>query len=118
MAALLGFGVAAIFAVTADIRLAASVTDFAVYAIFIVVNLSVIVLRKAQPEIQRSITVPFTYRDVPLLPIAAIATVLVMLARLDSAAWLLGALALVAGIGVWVLLRLARPVAERAAKGS
>jgi APA family basic amino acid/polyamine antiporter len=108
IAALLGVGVAAVFALTADIGLAASVTDFAVYAIFIVVNVSVIVLRKTHPEIRRSIAVPGAYRGVPLLPFAAIATVLVMLARLEGAAWVLGGLVLVAGAATWGMLRLVR----------
>jgi APA family basic amino acid/polyamine antiporter len=108
LAAILGLGVAAVFALTADIALAASVTDFAVYGIFIVVNLSVIVLRKKHPEIPRTVAVPLVIRGVPVLPVAAIATVAVMLARLQSEAWLLGSVAVVAGAAAWYLLRLFR----------
>jgi amino acid transporter len=108
LAALLGLGVAAVFALTADLRLAASVTDFAVYAIFVVVNLSVIVLRRAHPTIPRTISVPFTYRGVPIPAVLAVVTVLVMLTRLDADTWLLGGVALASGGAAWVLLRLAR----------
>jgi APA family basic amino acid/polyamine antiporter len=105
VAALLGLGAAGAAALTADIGLAASVTDFAVYAIFIVVNVSVIVRRKTQPDIPRPMAVPGAYRGVALLPIAAIATVIVMLARLGIDAWILGSIALCAGAAVWVLVQ-------------
>jgi APA family basic amino acid/polyamine antiporter len=113
LAALLGLGVAAVFAVTADIGLAASVTDFAVYGIFIVVNLSVIVLRKKHPEIPRTIAVPIAFHGVPVLPVAAIVTVGVMLFRLENDAWWLGGIAVVAGMGAWLLLWFGR----RASRG-
>jgi APA family basic amino acid/polyamine antiporter len=105
VAALVGLGVAAVFAMTADIGLAASVTDFAVYAIFIVVNASVIVLRRTQPDLPRSIAVPFAYRRVPIPAVLAIGTVVVMLARLESDAWILGGVAVAAAVGSWLLLR-------------
>ena len=118
LAALLGLGVATVFALTADIGLAASVTDFAVYGIFIVVNVSVIVLRRKHPEIRRPFAVPLAPRGVPMLPVAAIVTVVVMLARLERDAWILGSLAVAAGGVAWTLLRLLRPAPERAATGS
>lgn len=109
VAAVLGLGVAALVAVTADIRLAASVTDFAVYAIFIVVNLAVIALRRSHPDHPRTISVPFSFRGIPLPPVLAIATVVLMLARLDRDAWILGGLTLALGASVWGGLRLIRP---------
>ncbi len=108
LAALLGLGLAVLFALTSGIGMAASVTDFAVYAIFIVVNLAVIALRRSHPDVPRTMRVPCSYRGVPLPPILAIVTVMVMLARLDSHAWLLGGLALSLGVVVWYALRLAR----------
>jgi APA family basic amino acid/polyamine antiporter len=108
VAAVIGMAVAAVFASTADIDLAASVTDFAVYAIFIVVNAAVVVLRRARPDAPRTMSVPLSFRGVPVLPFLAIATVAVMLVRLDRSAWLLGALLLVAGAAAWATLRLMR----------
>jgi len=108
VAAIFGLGVAAIFAVTTDLRLAASVTDFAVYAIFIVVNLAVIALRRSHPDHPRTMSVPFSYRGIPLPPLLAIATVVVMLARLDKEAWVLGGLALASGASAWCGLHLIR----------
>jgi APA family basic amino acid/polyamine antiporter len=108
LAALVGLVVATAFALTADIGLAASVTDFAVYAIFIVVNVSVIVLRRTHPDVPRSVSVPFTYRGVPVPAVLAILTVLVMLARLEGDAWLVGSVAIAAAAASWFVLRLVR----------
>jgi APA family basic amino acid/polyamine antiporter len=82
------------------------VTDFAVYAIFIVVNLAVIALRRSRPDHPRTISVPFSYRGIPLPPLLAIATVVLMLAQLDREAWVLGGLALASGASAWGALRL------------
>lgn len=117
LAALLGLGVAALFGLTADLGLAASVTDFAVYAIFVVVNLSVIVLRRSHPALPRTISVPFSYRGVPVPPLLAIVTVLVMLTRLDPDAWLLGGVALASGVGAWFVLRLSRQRERSSVRG-
>lgn len=116
LAALLGLGVAGVFAVTADIGLAASVTDFAVYAIFIVVNVSVMVLRRSHPDVPRTVVVPFSYRGVPIPPMLAIGTVVVMLLRLQSNAWLLGGIALLAGAALWLALRMSRGRARSSAR--
>jgi amino acid transporter len=108
LAALLGLVVAAMFALTADLGLAAAVTDFAVYAIFIVVNLSVIVLRRSHPTLPRTMSVPFAVQGVPIPAVLAIVTVVVMLTRLDPDAWFLGGIALAAGTAAWFLLVLSR----------
>jgi APA family basic amino acid/polyamine antiporter len=115
VAALLALALASVFAATADLELSASVTDFAVYAIFIVVNVAVLVLRKTAPDAPRTMSVPISYRGLPVLPFLAIATVLVMLARLDPVAWLLGGALVVSGAGFWLLLRLRERLAAAAA---
>jgi APA family basic amino acid/polyamine antiporter len=104
VAAVLGLGVAAAFAATADIALAASVTDFAVYAIFLVVNVAVIVLRRIAPATPRTIVVPLTVGRTPVTPLLAIATILIMIVRLEPSAWLLGIAAIVAGALAWLAL--------------
>jgi APA family basic amino acid/polyamine antiporter len=104
VAAALGLGVAAAFAATADIALAASVTDFAVYAIFLVVNVAVIVLRRIAPATPRTIVVPLTVGRTPVTPLLAIATILIMIVRLEPSAWLLGIAAIVAGALAWLAL--------------
>jgi APA family basic amino acid/polyamine antiporter len=112
-AALLGFAVASVFAVLADLSLAASVTDAAVYAIFIVVNLAVIVLRRTAPDAPRTFVVPGGVRGVPVVPLLGIGTVALMMANLEPMAWALSAIALACGAATWTAMRRLRPRARR-----
>jgi len=102
-AAAAGFAVAGSFALMGDISLVASVTDFGVYVIFISVNIAVIVLRFKLPEQRRPFRVPLAIGRLPLVPLAGIATVLLMLAFLQPAAWVLGLGAAAAGAVAWRL---------------
>ena len=113
MAALIGVGIAAIFASFGDIDLAASVTDFAVYGIFIVVNLSVIRLRRTQPDAPRSITVPLSFGGWPILPMLAIATVALMVVRLEPLAWVIGGFANLCAVATWWIVRVTGAAATK-----
>ena len=103
VAAGLAFVIAALFALVGSIGFIASVTDFAVYAIFLAVNGSLIVLRLRLPDAARTFRVPLRLGRVPVTPLAGIATVLLMLAYLEPRAWIVGGAALVAGVAVWLL---------------
>jgi APA family basic amino acid/polyamine antiporter len=98
-----GFVVAAAFASMGDIGLVASVTVFAVYVIFLAVNIALIRLRFSSPGTERPFRTPLAVGRVPLLPIGGIATVIVMMAFLTPAAWLLGSGAAVLGGIAWLL---------------
>lgn len=115
VAAGLAFILAALIALSGNIGLVASVTDFAVYAIFIAVNLSLVALRYRQPAAPRTFVVPLRIGRLPVLPLCGTATVLLMLVFLDPAAWLFGAGALVAGGFAWLLFA---PMRRRAATRS
>jgi APA family basic amino acid/polyamine antiporter len=88
-----------------DISLVASATDWAVYAIFIVVNAALITLRFKMPESQRTFRTPLSVGRLPLLPPAGIAVAALMSVQLESTAWVIGLLALAAGVGSWGLMR-------------
>lgn len=103
-AALVAFATSAGFAFVGEIGVVASVTDFAVYMIFIVVNLSLIALRFRMPDAPRTFTVPLAIRRVPVLPSLGIVTVVLMLAFLAPSAWALGAAAVCLGLIAWVVL--------------
>jgi len=102
-AALGAFAVAAVFALIADIGLVASVTDFAVFMIFLVVNASVVALRFKLPDRPRSIRVPLSVFRFPLIPPLAFALSCLLLASLDVEALGLGVLALALGLTAWLL---------------
>jgi APA family basic amino acid/polyamine antiporter len=82
--------VAALFAALGDLTLVASVTDLAVYLVFIAVNVAVVVLRFRLPDRERPFRTPGSVRRVPLLPILGLIAVLAMIPALRWEALLLG----------------------------
>jgi APA family basic amino acid/polyamine antiporter len=98
-------GVAVAMVFVGDISLVASATDWAVYAIFIVVNAALITLRFKMPESQRTFRTPLSIGRLPLLPLAGIVVAALMSVQLESTAWVIGLLALAAGVGAWGLMR-------------
>lgn len=98
--------VAAVFLALGDLTLVASVTDFAVYLVFLAVNLSVIVLRFREPERPRPFRAAGSVGRVPVVPVLGLATVLIMLPALRWEALVIG-LAL-AGVGLLAFASLRR----------
>lgn len=103
VAALAGLGVAIPFALSGQIGLVAEVTNFAVYAIFIIVNFAVIRLRSTQPLAVRSFRIPASIGSVPITAVLGLATIVLMTAYLRPEAWVLGGLMVVSGVGAWFL---------------
>jgi APA family basic amino acid/polyamine antiporter len=97
------------FAASGDIGLVAGATNFAVFIGFAAVNVSLIVLRYKQPDLVRPFRVPLNIGKLPLLPIAALASVAFMVANLDTDALLVGGALFVSGIVAMELLQLWRP---------
>ncbi|MEK7247262.1 MAG: APC family permease, partial [Chloroflexota bacterium] len=94
------------FTLIGDIRLVASATDFAVYAIFIVVNGALIALRFRAPEAARTFSTPFAIARVPVLPVMCIVAAALMATQLESSAWFIGISAFALGILAWLAMRL------------
>jgi APA family basic amino acid/polyamine antiporter len=92
------------FACIGDLTFIASVTDFAVYIVFLAVNAAVIVLRRRAPDQPRRFRIPGTIRGVPVLPLAGIAATLTMIPQLQTSSLLLGLLLLAAGAVAYLLL--------------
>lgn len=78
------------FALIGDLTFIASVTDFAVYVVFLAVNASVIVLRRRVPEAPRGFRVPGSIRGVPVVPIAGSLAAVAMIPQLTGSSLLLG----------------------------
>lgn len=92
-------GVGAIaFTIKGDLAFVASVTDFAVYVVFLAVNATVLVLRRRVPDHPRPFRSPGAIGGVPVLPIAGILATLVMLPQLARPSLLLGGGLLVLGL--------------------
>ncbi|NLX49757.1 MAG: amino acid permease [Methanospirillum sp.] len=82
--------VSAVLTVPGEIEFLASATNFLIFVTFIAVNLSVVLLRRAEPEARRPFRVPVAIRGVPVLPLVGIATSLGLMSQLDPAVLLAG----------------------------
>jgi len=102
---------AAAIVLIGDLTLVASVTDFAIYLVFIAVNIAVVVLRFRMPEHPRPFRSPGSVGRTPVLPLFGLLAVLVMLPALRWQASLLGAVLCVIGLVVYVLVGRNAPAA-------
>lgn len=91
VAAVTAFGVAAGFACLGSLDLVAAVTDFAVYAVFIAVNLAVLRLRHTRPDIPRPMGAGPSIGRWPVASVLGLLATLAMMAFLDMTAWIVGA---------------------------
>jgi APA family basic amino acid/polyamine antiporter len=80
-----------------DIALLAEATDVIIYAMFIVVNLVVLILRRTKPDLHRPFLVKGHLRGVPVLPILGLIATLSMAIHIDIKAALLAGLIMVFG---------------------
>ncbi|HEX9819417.1 MAG TPA: APC family permease [Methylomirabilota bacterium] len=97
--------VAAGFALFGDFAVIAAVTDFAVYVVFLAVNGTVLILRRARPDLPRPFAVAGTVGGVPVVPILGLGAVALMLTQLEPLAIGLGAALLATGAAAGWLLR-------------
>jgi len=104
VAVLIAAGGAACGVAIGNLALVASVTDFAVYLVFVAVNVVVIVLRFRQPRRLRPFRVPLALGRVPVPTVAALVVVFVMLPGLQPAALAMGMALTVMGLVVHLAL--------------
>lgn len=93
------------FAALGDLTLIASVTDFAVYVVFLAVNASVVLLRRRAPEAPRPFRVRGAIGWVPVIPVVATLATLVMIPQLSLRPLLLGAALVGLGVVAWRLTK-------------
>lgn len=86
------------FAAAGDLRLVASVTDFAVYAVFLAVNATVIILRRRAPSLPRPFRIPGSIAGIPVVPVLGFAATVAMMPQLDFAATAIGAIVVAIGL--------------------
>jgi APA family basic amino acid/polyamine antiporter len=96
------------FAMLNDLGLIASITDAAVYFVFLAVNASVVVLRFRSPELGRPFRVPFSILRVPLTPVLGAASTLLMLTRLEPRSLAIGLAVVASGLVVHFAVQLVR----------
>lgn len=108
-AILLSVALAACFVGFGDLSLVASVTDFAVYVVFIAVNLTVILLRFWQPKRIRPFAIRGSIGKVPVSAVLALAAIGVLIPSLDPAAIVVGVVAMAVGVAFYALLQRYQP---------
>jgi APA family basic amino acid/polyamine antiporter len=97
------------FAAGGELTFIASVTDFAVYVVFLAVNAAVVVLRRRAPEAPRPFRTPGSIRGVPVIPVAGSLAALAMVPQLEPSALAVGGVLLVAGLVAHRLLDRSEP---------
>ena len=94
VAALLVFLLSAILLPIGDIAILAGLSSFAALLAFLAVNVALIALRYRQPKQKRPFRVPLSVGWTPILPVLAIAAILLLLAYFDWRIYVAGAAAL------------------------
>ncbi|HEY5638592.1 MAG TPA: APC family permease [Dehalococcoidia bacterium] len=97
------------FALSGDLGLVAGATNFAIFIGFGAVNASLIVLRYTDPDTPRPFRVPLNIGRLPVLPVIALASVVFMMANLETNAILIGLGLFALGIVAMEALSLWRP---------
>ncbi len=109
VAILAASALAAGFVALGDIELVAAVTDFAVYLVFIAVNVTVILLRFWQPKRLRPFAVRGSVARVPVAPVLALATIALLMPSLQVRALAVGTVVVALGAGVYAVLHHSGP---------
>ena len=93
--ALLAFAMSAVLLPVGDLRVLAELSSISALIAFLAVNFTLIALRYQEPERARPFRVPGSVGKLPLVPVAAIASILFLLAFFDWKVYLGGAVALI-----------------------
>jgi APA family basic amino acid/polyamine antiporter len=91
------------FALLGNIRVVAELTDFGAFIVFMVVNLSVILLRFRQPQLKRPFKVPFSIGKLPIIPALGVVSCFAMLFYFNLETALFGLFVIGLGAAVYML---------------
>ncbi len=96
------------FVLVGDLELVASVTDFAIYVVFVAVNVTVIILRYRRPDVSRPFRSPWSVGRIPVLPLLGLASVAMMVPHLEATSVLIGCVIAAVGAAVGLLFNRVR----------
>lgn len=97
--------IAMVFVLSGGLRHVAFVTTFAIFAMFFMVNLAVIVMRFSKPKQERIFTIPGNIGKVPIIPIMGVIASIFMISRIDFAASVFGLIAILLGLPAYYVLK-------------
>jgi APA family basic amino acid/polyamine antiporter len=103
ISAILAFVSSAAFLPLGDLKILAELSSFIALLAFLAVNLTLVVLRFRLPDHPRPFRVPFRVGRLPIIPLAAIASIAVLLANFDLQVYVAGAIlaVIIAIVSVW-----------------
>lgn len=103
LAIVLAFVTSAVLLPIGNLKILAELASFSALLAFLGVNVALIILRYRMPEHPRPFLVPLTIGRMPILPLAAIASIGVLLINFDRSIYFtaIGALALI-GLAYWI----------------
>ena len=94
-----------LFTLLENIKVIASVADFSTFAVYALVNASLIILRYKDPNRERLFKVPLNIGKFPTIPFLGLTTIILLAANLEPFAFLLGFVVLLAAIPFHYVLR-------------
>lgn len=103
VAAILVLLMSAILLPLGDVKILAELSSFSALIAFLVVNLALIILRYRLPKHRRPFVVPWSIGRMPILPLAAIFSIVMLLASFDRT--ILFVTALVFLVGLYLMMR-------------
>ena len=94
-----------LFVLSGGLRHVAFVTTFAIFALFFMVNLAVIVMRLSKPKQERVLKIILNNKKVPIIPLIGVAASVFMISRIDFGAAVFGSIAILLGLPAYYLLK-------------
>lgn len=98
VAAILTFAMAALLVPIGSVKILAELSSFAALVAFLTVNVVLIALRYRMPDHKRPFRVPLAIGKLPLLPIVAIASIVLLLIHFEWQIYAAGGIALAASV--------------------
>lgn len=96
---------AIVLSMLGELNLLASSTNALIYALFLMVNLVVIILRIQRPDAPRPFTIPFSIARVPVIPCIGIVATLAMSRELEIRPVLVAVALLVIGLALFLVVQ-------------
>lgn len=98
VAAILVFALSAILLPLGDLKILAEMSSFSALIAFLAVNVALIILRYRLPRHRRPFLVPWSIGRMPVLPLAAILSIVMLLGAFDRSIIIISALIFAAGL--------------------
>ena len=106
IASLVAFVLSVVLLPVGDIAFLAGLSSFAALLAFFAVNVALISLRYSHPDRKRPFRVPLNVGHLPVLPVLAIASILLLLSYFDWKIYVAGGVAVAISIGMYLLRKL------------